>query len=126
MEKTLDSIKSRVGFDKMRELKDKSPTGSTGLGAVSNAEQRLLQSVKGSLDENQSPQNLRKNLERLKNFYEKEAFDLLNREAGIQGVTGIDDALSSLESISSPELSYGGKKKRIITLKSGRTVEVED
>jgi len=96
LEKTMESIQSKVGFDKMLQLKETSPTGSTGLGAVSNAEQRLLQSVKGSLDKDQSPKNLRKNLVRLKDFYEKDAFEILNRETGIQGLSGIDDALSSL------------------------------
>ncbi len=92
----MESIQAKVGFDKMLQLKETSPTGSTGLGAVSNAEQRLLQSVKGSLDKDQSPKNLRKNLVRLKDFYEKDAFEILNRETGIQGLSGIDDALSSL------------------------------
>ncbi len=96
LEKTMESIQAKVGFDKMLQLKETSPTGSTGLGAVSNAEQRLLQSVKGSLDKDQSPKNLRKNLIRLKDFYEKDAFEILNRETGIQGLSGIDDALSSL------------------------------
>jgi hypothetical protein len=96
LEKTMESIQAKVGFDKMLQLKETSPTGSTGLGAVSNAEQRLLQSVKGSLDKDQSPKNLRKNLVRLKDFYEKDAFEILNRETGIQGLSGIDDALSSL------------------------------
>lgn len=94
LEKTMESIQAKVGFDKMLQLKESSPTGSTGLGAVSNAEQRLLQAVKGSLDKDQSPKNLRKNLVRLKDFYEKEVFDLLDREAGIKGLTGIDETLS--------------------------------
>lgn len=94
LEKTMESIQAKVGFDKMLQLKETSPTGSTGLGAVSNAEQRLLQAVKGSLDKDQSPKNLRKNLVRLKDFYEKEVFDLLDREAGIKGLTGIDETLS--------------------------------
>ncbi len=94
LEKTMESIQAKVGFDKMLQLKESSPTGSTGLGAVSNAEQRLLQAVKGSLDKDQSPENLRKNLVRLKDFYEKEVFDLLDRETGIKGLTGIDETLS--------------------------------
>ena len=125
LEKTMESIQAKVGFDKMLQLKETSPTGSTGLGAVSNAEQRLLQAVKGSLDKDQSPKNLRRNLIRLKDFYEKDAFEILNRETGIQGLSGIDDALSSLRGESSEPVS-SGKKKRTIKLPSGRTVEVED
>lgn len=96
LEKTMESIQAKVGFDKMLQLKESSPTGSTGLGAVSNAEQRLLQAVKGSLDKDQSPKNLRKNLVRLKDFYEKEVFDILDRETGIKGLTGIDETLSMI------------------------------
>jgi hypothetical protein len=96
LEKTMESIQAKVGFDKMLQLKETSPTGSTGLGAVSNAEQRLLQAVKGSLDKDQSPKNLRKNLVRLKDFYEREVFELLDREAGIKGLTGIDETLSTI------------------------------
>ena len=96
LEKTMESIQAKVGFDKMLQLKDTSPTGSTGLGAVSNAEQKLLQAVKGSLDKDQSAKNLRANLVRLKDFYEKEAFEILNRETGIQGLSGIDDAISMI------------------------------
>ena len=102
LEKTMESIQAKVGFDKMLQLKETSPTGSTGLGAVSNAEQRLLQAVKGSLDKDQSPKNLRKNLVRLKDFYEREVFELLDREAGIKGLTGIDETLSTI--------SQGGAK----------------
>jgi hypothetical protein len=125
LEKTMESIQAKVGFDKMLQLKETSPTGSTGLGAVSNAEQRLLQSVKGSLDKDQRPENLRRNLIRLKNFYEKDAFEILNRETGIQGLSGIDETLSSLRSETS-EAASSSKKKRTIKLPSGRTVEVED
>lgn len=96
LEKTMESIQAKVGFDKMLQLKESSPTGSTGLGAVSNAEQRLLQAVKGSLDKDQSPKNLRKNLVRLKDFYEKEVFELLDRETGIKGLTGIDEAITAI------------------------------
>jgi hypothetical protein len=96
LEKTMNSIGAKVGFDKLDEFKRNSPTNSSGLGAVSNAEQVLLRSVKGSLDIDQSPKNLRKNLVRLKDFYEKEVFDILNRDTGIQGLSGIENALSSL------------------------------
>jgi hypothetical protein len=70
LDNTLSVIRSAVGFDKLEELKKLSPYGASGLGAVSNAEQKLLQSVKGSLEQDNSARNLIYNLERLQRFYE--------------------------------------------------------
>lgn len=124
LERTLESLRAKVGFDKMKELKELSAVGATGLGAVSNAEQRLLQSVKGSLERDQSPPNLRANLIRIKTFYEEQVPDLL----AAAGISSIDEALKTPKnflSISKPS-SGEGKKKRTITLPSGRPVDVED
>ena len=109
LEKTIESIKSKVGFDKLQTLRDTSPTGASGLGAVSNIEQRLLQSVKGSLDEDQSPANLRRNLVRLKDFYEREAFEILERETGITGLSGIESAIQDISSASQAPAAVGGE-----------------
>jgi hypothetical protein len=116
LERTLDSVRSNVGFEKLRELKEMSPSGASGLGAVSNAEQLLLQSVRGSISRDQSEDNLVRNLERIKNFYEKEIFDILERETGIRGITDINDALDAFrgqaqsgKSSSSAPSSGGGK-----------------
>lgn len=84
LENILDTIRSSVGFEKLEELKKMSPYGASGLGAVSNAEQRLLQSVKGSLQQDNSAKNLRFNLQRLLSFYEETVPDLL----GAAGVSG--------------------------------------
>jgi len=116
LEKTLDSIRSNLGFDKLEELKKLSPYGASGLGAVSNAEQVLLQSVKGSVARDQSEENLVRNLERIRNFYEKEVFQILERETGMRGITDIDEAISEFESkiqggeSSAPAPSSGGGK----------------
>jgi replicative superfamily II helicase len=116
LEKTLDSIRSNLGFDKLEELKKLSPYGASGLGAVSNAEQVLLQSVKGSVARDQSEDNLVRNLERIRNFYEKEVFQILERETGMRGITDIDEAIAEFESkiqggeSSPPAPSSGGGK----------------
>lgn len=63
--RTLDTIKANIGFDKLAEMRANSPTGGA-LGAVTEFENKLLQSVLGSLEQSQSPEQLRYNLQRLK------------------------------------------------------------
>lgn len=104
LEKTLEAVRARVGFEKLKKLKDMSPTASSGLGAVSNAEQTLLQSVRGSLARDQSSDNLRANLVRIKKFYEEEVPAKL-RAAGIED---IDTALYAIENPEAPSGSPQG------------------
>ena len=66
----LQSVRAAVGFGQLEDLKLMSPSGASGLGAVSNFEQQLLQSVEGSLARDMSAANLKTNLQRLKTFYE--------------------------------------------------------
>lgn len=61
----LDSIKANIGFDKLQQMRDASPTGGA-LGQVSEMENRLLQAVQGSLEIGQSPAQLRKNLQNIR------------------------------------------------------------
>jgi len=62
---TLNTIKANVGFDKLQAMRDASPTGGA-LGQVSEMENRLLQSVLGSIEQAQSKEQLRYNLRRLR------------------------------------------------------------
>lgn len=62
---TLDTIKANIGFEELQRMRDNSPTGGA-LGQVTEKEIAFLQSVLGSLDQGQSPQQLRENLQRAK------------------------------------------------------------
>lgn len=62
---TLQTIKANIGFDKLQEMRNASPTGGA-LGQVSEMENRLLQSVRGALEASQSPEQLRANLLQIK------------------------------------------------------------
>jgi len=64
----LSTIKANIGFDKLQSMRDASPTGGA-LGQVSEFENKLLQSVFGSVEQSQSPEQLRYNLMRLQNTY---------------------------------------------------------
>lgn len=66
--KLLDTIKANVGFDKLQAMREASPTGGA-LGQVSEMENRLLQSVLGNLEQSQSEDQFRYNLQRLKDTF---------------------------------------------------------
>jgi soluble lytic murein transglycosylase-like protein len=66
--KLLDGIRANIGFDKLQQMRESSPTGGA-LGQVSEKENELLQSVFGSLAQSQSPQQFKENLKRLKTVY---------------------------------------------------------
>lgn len=65
LKNNLDTIKANIGFDKLQELRDSSPTGGA-LGQVSERENVLLQSVWGALEQSQSRPQFVANLERVK------------------------------------------------------------
>lgn len=67
--KLLDTIKANIGFAELNKMREQSPTGGA-LGQVTERELQFLQSVAGSLDQAQSPEQLRYNLNRLWNTYQ--------------------------------------------------------
>lgn len=70
LQSTLTTIKGNIGFDKLQDMRMNSPTGGA-LGNVSNMEVSTLQSVWGALEQSQTPQQLRYNLNRLKETRQK-------------------------------------------------------
>lgn len=66
--KTIQTIVGNIGFDRLQQMRDASPTGGA-LGAISERELSTLQSVMGSLDQGQSKEQFLKNLERLESIY---------------------------------------------------------
>lgn len=66
LDKDIESIQSRVSFDKLAQMKAASPTGASGLGSLTEGERRALGNASASLDIGQSADQLRTNLERLK------------------------------------------------------------
>lgn len=66
--KLLETISGNVGFDRLQQMRNNSPTGGA-LGAINKTEMDLLQAVKGNLAQSQSTQQLEYNLKRLNNIY---------------------------------------------------------
>lgn len=65
---TLNTIKANTGFDALQAMRDASPTGGA-LGAVSEMENRLLQSQIAALEQSQSKEQLLSNLARVRATY---------------------------------------------------------
>ncbi len=65
LRETLATIRANIGFDKLQDMRNNSPTGGA-LGQVSDTENKLLQAVQGSLDQGQSPAQLKENLANIK------------------------------------------------------------
>ena len=61
----LETVRANIGFDKLNEMRQTSPTGGA-LGQVTERELAFLQSVRGSLDTGQSPEQLRQTLLEIK------------------------------------------------------------
>lgn len=66
----LETIKANLGFDRLQQMREASPTGGA-LGAVAVQELTALQSTVASLDQAQSPAELKKSLERIDKHYNK-------------------------------------------------------
>jgi len=65
-----DTVKANIGFDRLQQMRQESPTGGA-LGQVAVKELDFLQSVRGSLDNWQSPAELKKNLGLVRKSYER-------------------------------------------------------
>lgn len=64
----LETIKANLGFDRLQQMRDMSPTGGA-LGAIAVQELIALQSTVASLDQAQSPAQLQANLKKVERHY---------------------------------------------------------
>ncbi len=62
LQANLATVKANIGFDRLQEMRDNSPTGGA-LGQVSEMENRLLQAVWGNLEQSQSKEQFIENLD---------------------------------------------------------------
>lgn len=63
LQRDLETALAIIGFGELQAMRDASPTGGA-LGQVSEMENRLLQAVLGALQQDQSPDQLKRNIER--------------------------------------------------------------
>lgn len=89
----LDTIQANIGFDKLQDMRNNSPTGGA-LGQVSEREIELLQAVQGSLSQAQSNPQFVENLSRLLNELETvraERIRLFDEQYSQFGGSGISE-----------------------------------
>ena len=98
LDANLTTIKANLGFDRLQQMRDASPTGGA-LGQVAVQELVALQSTIGSLDNQQSPKQLRQNLQKVKYHYTRWR-DAVNKAKGQQTIgtaaeppVGVDPAV---------------------------------
>lgn len=75
---TLMGIQSNLGFDKLQDMRNNSPTGGA-LGNVSEMEIRLLQSAWGNIEQSQSKEQLVESLKSVKKI--RDEFSAMRRQA---------------------------------------------
>lgn len=110
LEADLQTIKANLGFAELQAMRDASPTGGA-LGSVAQQELAALQSTVASLDQSQSPQQLRRNLNEVKTRYQN--WKRTVEQAGAQGQpTGAEPATSN-GAKSFKEYGYGSADEAI-------------
>jgi hypothetical protein len=89
MARDLETVKASIGFKELNDMRQASPTGGA-LGNVSNVELDFLQSVISNLNQAQSPERLKSNLEDVKYHYGrwKSMVELAARQAAGEDVSG--------------------------------------
>jgi hypothetical protein len=65
--KTLETIKANIGFEELQTMRDNSPTGGA-LGQVTERELAFLQSTIANIEQSQSEEQLKRNLQTLREF----------------------------------------------------------
>ncbi len=78
----LNTLKANIAFNELTQMREASKTGGA-LGQVSNIELQLLESALGALDQGQSPDNLRAQLEKIEGSIER-----FNRARGGSATAG--------------------------------------
>lgn len=105
LQQKLLTIKANIGFDRLQEMRQSSPTGGA-LGPVSDTENALLQATLGSVEQSQSADELKYNLKRLKDLYQDIVHGPGNRPSSKkQNLPSIDEiSVDDLENMSPDEL----------------------
>lgn len=98
----LTTIRSNIGFDRLQAMREASPTGGA-LGAVSDFENRQLQSTLGNLEQSQTEDQLRRNLERVRETY----LDIIHGPGNRPGEGDSNNSPRPAQSQANPQILNG-------------------
>jgi len=94
----LETLKSGELIDVLKQLKESSANGSSGLGSLTEKEGAALKSLRANLDAGQSPEQLKEQLTKLSGFLDKSfervstAFEKDQKAFGIQQPPALSEA----------------------------------
>ena len=108
LNQTLEPIRANIGFNKLQQMREASPTGGA-LGQVSDRENKLLQSVMGSFNQGQSQEQLIRNLRRV-----QVVFDAIIHGPQRGGFSGFVFDKKDFEKVPSGELYINGKTGDVV------------
>lgn len=105
MSSTLNTVKASIGFDRLQDMRNNSPTGGA-LGNVSDTENKLLQAAYGSLEQSQSEKQFLENLDRV----ERNMLDVIhgkgNWSRDEQGLIQVGEGVGASDSNSDDWAQY--------------------
>jgi hypothetical protein len=115
LERTIDTLKSNLGFAELQAMREASPTGGA-LGQVAIQELAMLQSTIASLDKGQSEPQLKKNLEAVAKHFTNWKNAVEQSTGGAEPEAPKSPAPTKLKNVSDADI-------RETALKYGKTVE---
>jgi hypothetical protein len=119
LEKTLDTVKANLGFDRLQQMRNESKTGGA-LGQVAVKELDRLEAARASLDRAQSPKQLKENLDNVYEAYRRWRNTATEALAEKQAARPTGKSFNSVEEANRANLPKG----TIITI-GGRRAVVE-
>ncbi len=128
MASELETVKANLGFAELQAMREASPTGGA-LGAIAVQELVALQSTVASLDQKQSPDQLRKSLNKIREHYQawRETVVKSGQEGGgVEAPPAGQPAGASGEwGGDAPQIAVNPKTGERLMLKGGQWVPVQ-
>lgn len=111
LQSKIETIKANLGFDRLQQMRDMSPTGGA-LGSVAVQELTALQSTVSSLDQAQSPAQLRASFAKIKQHYEKWRDTIMSEGSDGGASANFDNKPAQAFDSKPPAQQYKGKSMR--------------
>ena len=102
----IDTIMSKIGFDRLREMREISPNGSSGLGALNVKEFDALQNSLANLKKSQSGPQFQSNLEIVQKNYDRVIASLEQDKRDFSSSGGSGGSSSSTTALSPAAQQY--------------------